>query len=84
MNTTLSADGTVQIPPELWKRAHLKAGDTVDIQLYQGTLVLRKHGALNPEQAAALLQRSRAQPKPTPDDDAAVEQAIREARSLRR
>ena len=84
MNTTLSADGKIQIPPELWERAKLKAGDTVDIHLYQGTLVLRKHEALTQEQAAALLQRSRALPKPPPDDDAAVEQAIREARSLRR
>jgi hypothetical protein len=32
------------------------------------------------EEDAALLERSRAQSKPTPEDDLAVEQAIREAR----
>ena len=84
MNTTLSADGKVQIPLELWEGAKLKAGDTMDIHLYQGSLVLRKHEALSPDQVAALLDRSRALPKPTPDDDAAIEQAIREARSQRR
>ena len=84
MNTTLSADGKVQIPLELWEGAKFKAGDTVDIQLFQGTLVLRKHDGLTPEQVAALLQRSRALPKPTPDDDAAVEKATREAGTQRR
>ncbi len=39
---------------------------------------------LTPEQCAALLERSRAQPQPAPDDDAAVEQVVREVRARRR
>ena len=46
MNATLSADGQVQIPQELRDRAQLKSGDTLEVHLYQGTLVLRKHEAL--------------------------------------
>ena len=84
MNATLSADGKIVIPPELRESAHLNPGDTLDIQLYKGTLLLRKHQPLSPEQCVALLERSRSQPKPTPEDDAAVEQAIREVRSARR
>jgi len=84
MNATLSADGQVQIPKELRDSAQLKPGDTLEVQLYKGTLVLRKHAPLNAEQAATLLERSRALPKPTPDDEAAVEQAIREVRAQRR
>jgi AbrB family looped-hinge helix DNA binding protein len=84
MNATLSADGKIVIPPELRERAQLHPGDTLDIQLYKGTLLLRKHQPLSPEQCAALLECSRSQPAPAPEDDAAVEQAIREVRSARR
>jgi AbrB family looped-hinge helix DNA binding protein len=81
MNATLSADGKIVIPPELRESAQLRPGDTLDIQLYKGTLVLRKHQPLSPDQCAALLERSRSQPKPSAEDDAAVEQAIREVRA---
>ena len=84
MNATLSSDGQIVIPSELRESAHLKPGDTLDIQLYKGTIVLRKREPLTPEQCALLLERSRAQAKPAPEDDAAVEYAIREARSVRR
>jgi len=84
MNATLSSDGQIVIPRELRESAQLRPGDTLDIQLYKGTLVLRKHQPLSPEQAATLLERSRSQPKPTPEDDAAVEQALREVRAQRR
>ena len=84
MNATLSSDGQIVIPRELRESAQLRPGDTFDVQLYKGTLVLRKHQPLSPEQAATLLERSRAQPKPTPEDDAAVEQALREVRAQRR
>lgn len=80
MSATLSADGQIVIPKKLRESAHLQPGDTLDVQLYKGTLVLRKHQPLAPEQAAALLERSRSQPTPAPDDDAAVEQAIGEVR----
>ena len=83
MNATLSADGQVVIPRELREGAHLQPGDTLEVQLYKGTLVLRKHQPLSPEQAAALLERSRSQPAPTPEDDAAVTQAIGEVRARR-
>ena len=83
MNATLSADGQIVIPQELREGAHLQPGDTLEFQLYKGTLVLRKHQLLSQEQAAELLERSRAQPKPGPEDDAAVEQAIREVRARR-
>ena len=84
MNAMLSADGQIVIPRELRDRAQLQPGDTLEVQLYQGTLVLRKHQPLSPEQAAALLERSRSQPRPAPEDDAAVEQAIGEVRARRR
>jgi len=84
MNATLSADGKIVIPPELRESAQLHPGDTLDIQLYKGTLLLRKHQPLSAEQGAELLERSRSQPTPTPDDDAAIEQGIREVRSARR
>lgn len=80
MNVTLFADGQIVIPKELRQSAHLQPGDTLDVQLYKGTLVLRKHQPLSPVQAAALLERSRAQPAPTPEDEAAVAQAIGEFR----
>jgi AbrB family looped-hinge helix DNA binding protein len=82
MNATLSADGKIVIPKELRESAQLQPGDTLDIQLCKGTLLLRKHQPLSPEQCAALLERSRSQSKPTPEDDAAIEQAIRGRRSL--
>ena len=84
MNAMLSADGKLVIPKELRESAQLQPGDTFDIQLYKGTLLLRKHQPLSPEQCAALLERSRSQSKPAPEDDDAVEQAIREVRSARR
>jgi len=84
MNAMLSADGQIVIPRELRDRAHLQPGDTLEVQLYKGTLVLRKHQPLSREQANMLLERSRSQPKPTPEDDAAVEQTIGQARAQRR
>ena len=84
MHAMLSADGQIVIPRELRDRAHLQPGDTLEVQLYKGTLVLRKHQPLSPEQAAALLERSRSQPQPTAENDAAVEQAIGEVRARRR
>lgn len=84
MFATLSADGQFLLPPELRETAQLGPGDTLEAQYYKGTIVLRKHRPLTPEQCAALLERSRSQPKPTPDDDAAVDQAIQAARARRR
>jgi AbrB family looped-hinge helix DNA binding protein len=84
MNAVLTDDGTIAIPKELRQDAQLQPGDTLDMQLYKGTIVLRKRQPLTPEQCAALLERSRSQPKPGPTDDAAVEQTIREVRSQRR
>lgn len=84
MNAVLTQDGKIALPPELRNDAQLKPGDTLDVQLYKGTIVLRKHQPLAPEQRAALLERSRSQFKPGPEDDAAVEQTIREARAQRR
>jgi bifunctional DNA-binding transcriptional regulator/antitoxin component of YhaV-PrlF toxin-antitoxin module len=84
MNAVLTEDGKIAIPHELCEDAQLKPGDTLDLQLYKGTLVLRKRQPLTREQCAALLETSRSQPKPTPADDAAVEQAIQESRARRR
>ena len=84
MNATLSSDGQIIIPAELRESAQLKPGDTLDIHLYKGTIVLRKRQPLTAEQCAALLESSRAQSKPTPEDDAAVEQVIREVRVQKR
>ena len=83
MNAMLSADGQIVIPMELREGAHLQPGDTLEVQLYKGTLVLRKHQPLSPVQAAALLERSRSQPAPTPEDDATVAQAIGAVRARR-
>jgi bifunctional DNA-binding transcriptional regulator/antitoxin component of YhaV-PrlF toxin-antitoxin module len=84
MNAVLTEDGMIAIPQELRQDAQLQPGDTLDVQLYKGTIVLRKRQPLTPEQCAGLLERSRSQPKPGPEDDAAVEQAIREVRARRR
>ena len=84
MNATLSSNGQIVIPPEVCKSAQLKPGDTLDIHLYKGTIVLRKHERLTAEQCATLLERSQAKSEPMPEDDAAVEQAIRETRAQRR
>jgi AbrB family looped-hinge helix DNA binding protein len=84
MNAVLTDDGKIAIPKELRQDAQLQPGDTLDMQLYKGTIVLRKRQPLTPEQCAALLERSRSQPKPGPKDDDAVEQTIREVRTQRR
>jgi AbrB family looped-hinge helix DNA binding protein len=84
MTATLSADGQIEIPREMRDSAQLKPGDALEVQLYKGPIVLRKHQPLSSEQCAALLERSRAQPKLALEDEAAVEQAIREARAQRR
>jgi len=84
MNAVLADDGKIMLPPELRNNAQLQPGDTLDVQFYKGSIVLRKHQPLTPEQCAALLERSRSQPKPTLEDDAAVEQAVREVRAQRR
>jgi AbrB family looped-hinge helix DNA binding protein len=84
MVATLSADGLIVIPPELRDNAQLKPGDTLDVQMYKGTIVLRKRRPLKPEECAALLERSYLQPQPAAEDEAAVEQAIQEARAQRR
>ena len=84
MNAVLTEDGKISLPSELREDAQLKPGDKLVVQLYKGTIVLRKHQPLTPEQCAALLERSRSQPRPTPEDDLAVEQAIREVRAQRR
>ena len=84
MNAVLTDDGKIVLPKELRENAQLHPGDTLDMQFYKGSIVLRKHQPLTPEQCAALLERSRAQPKSAPDDDAAVEQVVREVRARRR
>ena len=83
MNAVLTEDGKIALPKEVRDNAQLKPGDTLEVQLYKGTLVLRKHQPLTPSQCAALLETSRSLSKPTTEDDAAVESAIREARSQR-
>ena len=81
MTAILSPDGKISIPPGLAESAQLKPGDTLDVQLYKGTIVLRKHQPLALDQCADLLERSRSQPAPTPEDDAAVAQVIQDVRS---
>lgn len=84
MNAVLTDDGKIVLPPTLRESAQLQPGDTLDVQFYKGSIVLRKHQPLTPEQCAALLERSRSQPQPAPEDDAEVEQVLREARAQRR
>ena len=84
MNTVLTEDGKISILQQVREDAQLKPGDTLDVQFYKGTLVLRKRQPLTSEQCAALLERSRTQPKPTTQDDDAVEQVIKEVRTRRR
>jgi bifunctional DNA-binding transcriptional regulator/antitoxin component of YhaV-PrlF toxin-antitoxin module len=80
----LTDDGKLALPPTLRATAQLRPGDALDVQFYKGTIVLRKRQPLTAEQCAALLEHSRSQPKPTPEEDAAVEDAIREVRARRR
>ena len=84
MNAILSEDGKISLPSELRENARLSPGDTLDVQFYRGTILMRKHHPLTPEQCSALLERSRSQPELTVDDDAAVAQAIQEVRAARR
>lgn len=84
MNTVLTEDGKIVLPTEVRRDAQLQPGDTLDVQLYKGTIVLRKRRPLTPQQCAALLERSRSQPQPGPDEDAAVEQTIRDVRAQHR
>lgn len=84
MNTVVTEDGKVALPAELRQDAQLQPGDTLVVQLYKGTIVMRKRRPLTAAQCAALLEHSRAQPRPSPEDDAAVEEAIREVRARRR
>jgi bifunctional DNA-binding transcriptional regulator/antitoxin component of YhaV-PrlF toxin-antitoxin module len=84
VNAVLSPDGKIELPAELRNDAQLKPGDTLDVQLYKGTIVLRKRQPITPGQCAALLEQSRSQSKPDPEDDAAVEETIRQARAQRR
>jgi len=84
MNAVLTDDGKIALPAELRADAKLEQGDTLEVQLYKGTIVMRKSEPLTSEQCAALLEQSRSQPKPGPEDDAAVDEAIREVRARRR
>lgn len=84
MNAVLTDDGKLALPAELRENAQLRPGDTLDVQLYKGSIVLRKRQPLTPEQCAALLERSRAQPKPAAEDEISVEQAVHAARAQRR
>ena len=84
MNAVLTNDGKIALPMELRENAQLRPGDTLDVQFYKGLIVLRKRQPLTPEQCATLLERSRSQPRPTPEDDAGVEFAVREVRAQRR
>ena len=83
MTATVSADGQVQLPPELRKGAQFQPGDRLEAQLYKGTLVLRKRQPLTDAQCAILLEGSRRLPEAGPADDAAVAEAIREVRTRR-
>ena len=83
VNAIVSADGQVQIPRELCEGAQLQPGDRLEAQLYKGTLVLRKRQPLSPAQCAALLAGSRRLPATVSEDDAAVADAVREARARR-
>ena len=83
MTATVSADGQVQLPVELREGAHLQPGDRLEAQLYKGTLVLRKRQPLTDAQCAALLEGSRSLPEAGPADEAAVADAVREARVRR-
>lgn len=83
MTATVSADGQVQLPPELRESAKLQPGDRLEVQLYKGTLVLRKRQPLSDGQCAVLLEGGRRLPEADPADEAAVADAIRETRARR-
>jgi AbrB family looped-hinge helix DNA binding protein len=84
MIATLSPDGKIAIPQTVRDDIQLKPGDTLEVQVYKGTILLRKHQPLTPEQCAELLERSRSQPQPTPEDEEAVQKVTREVRAQRR
>jgi AbrB family looped-hinge helix DNA binding protein len=83
MNVFLTDDGKIAIPQELRRDAQLKPGDTLEVQFYKGTIVLRKNQPLTQEQCASLLEHSRSQSQPTPEDDLAIEETIEEVRAHR-
>jgi bifunctional DNA-binding transcriptional regulator/antitoxin component of YhaV-PrlF toxin-antitoxin module len=63
MNAVLTDDGKIALPPKLRENAQLQPGDMLDVQFYKGSIILRKHQPLTPEQCATLLERSRSQPQ---------------------
>ena len=84
MNAILSEDGKISLPSELRENAGLHPGDTLDVQFYKGSILLRKHQPLTPEQCSALLERSRSNIEPAAEDDAVVAEVISEVRAARR
>lgn len=84
MNATLSSDGKICLPAELRASAQLEPGDVLEVQFHKGTILLRKHQPLTPDQRAALLEDSRSQSAPTQDDDVAVAETIRAVRKARK
>ena len=71
-------------PPEMRKTANLNPGDSLDLHLYKGTIVLRKNEPLTDEQCASLLERSRSQEPPTVADEEEIQAVVREVRAERR
>lgn len=53
MNAVLSDDGKIVLPPGLREDAQLKPGDTLEVQLYKGSIVMRKYQALTADQCEA-------------------------------
>jgi AbrB family looped-hinge helix DNA binding protein len=84
MTAVLGDDGKIVIPEELRNNAQLKAGDKLEVQLYKGTLLLRKHQALTDQQCATLLKDSPGLPAATAQDEETLDHAIREVRANRR
>src|SRR5687768_2747814 len=62
MVAKIAQDGKIALPEQVREQADLNPGDTLNIQVYKGTIVLRKNQALSPEECAALLEQSRLQP----------------------
>ena len=55
------------MPAELRKDAKLESGDTLEVQLYNGTIVMRKREPLTPQQCAVLLEQSHSRIVGLPD-----------------
>lgn len=80
MIAKVSVKGQMVIPEAVREQAQIQYGDELDVGCSNGLIVLRKRRALTPARVRSLLLAGRELPKQSPNDEAAVFQAIESVR----